>query len=103
MHKSLLLLVALGSMGALAGFALPAAAESGEGSCAASSTASEPLNLDAIPTKPVAGKQAVHGVGDDECDDAAVVGKATDDGLRASVDAEDDAGSREDLDESESD
>jgi hypothetical protein len=103
MHKSLLLLVALGSTAALGAFALPAAAESGEGACAASPSTSEPLNLDAIPSKPVTGKQAVQGVGDDECDDASAVDKATDDGLRASVDAEDDAGSREDLNESETD
>lgn len=102
MRKSLFLLVALGSAVALGAFALPAAAESGEGACGAtSSAASEPLNLDAIPSKPITGKQAVRGVGDDECDDAAVVGEANDDGLRASVDAEDDAGSREDLNESD--
>lgn len=103
MHKSLLLLVAIGSMGALAGFSLPASAESGEGSCGAAAGSAEPLNLDAIPSKPVTGKQAVQGVGDEECGDANVAGEANDDGLRASANAEDDASAGEDLNESESD
>jgi hypothetical protein len=77
MRKSLLLLAAIGPLAALGGLALPAAAESGEASCAAASKADAgPLDLEAVPVKPVTGPQAIQGAGiDDECDDMAAVGQ----------------------------
>src|SRR5689334_15247739 len=103
MRKSLLLLAALGSTAAFAAFAIPAAAESGEGSCAVGAASAEPLNLDATPSAPVTGKLRVQGVDHDECDDAPAVGQASDDGLRADMSGRDDAGSAEGFAESEDD
>ena len=98
MRKSLLLLVALGPLAALAGLALPAAAESDGGSCAShvSQAATTPLDLDKIPAKAVVGHQAVSGVAiDDECDDVGVIGKAGADEARAAINADDRGRSRE--------
>ena len=72
MRKSLLTLVALAPLVALAGLALPAVAESEGGACAGQ-TAVAPLNLDAIPAKPVAGRLAVKGAGED-CDEESAIG-----------------------------
>jgi hypothetical protein len=85
MRKSLLLLAAIGPLAALGGLALPAAAESGEASCAAVSKADAgPLDLEAVPVKPVTGPQAIQGAGiDDECDDMAAVGQVGQDDIRA--------------------
>lgn len=69
MRNSMFLLAVLAG---LTSFALPAAAESGEGSCGAPSTAAPagPIDLEAIPMKDATGPKAVTGVGDDdECDD----------------------------------
>ena len=66
MRKALLLLIPLG-LAPLAGFVLPAAAESGRDACATSTAAAGPIDLNAIPTKAVAGHLAVAGgCGDDE-------------------------------------
>lgn len=78
MRKSLLLLAALVPIAGIAGisaFALPAAADSDDGSCAAQpALQAGPLNLDAIPTKPVTGPLSVRGAGDDDdCDDGSKV------------------------------
>ena len=71
MRKSLLLLATLAPLAAFAGlasFTLPASAESEGGSCAAL-PAPGPLDLEAIPAKPVSGPLSVRGVGgDDECE-----------------------------------
>lgn len=91
MRKSLMLLVALAPLAAFAGFAAPAVAESGEGSCVSQSApAAGPLDLEKIPAKPVAGRLAIQGVaGDDECDDMGR-GKAGDHRLGAAVNGDDD-------------
>ena len=74
MRKSLLLLVALAPLSALAGLALPAVAASGDGS-SVSQPAAGALDLDKIPTKPVTGRQSVRGIADDESDDMPALGK----------------------------
>lgn len=75
MRNSMFLLVALGG---LTIFALPAAAESNEGSCGAPAAAAPagPIDLEAIPMKDATGPKAVKGVGDDECDDRSAGGIA---------------------------
>ncbi|MCA0008727.1 MULTISPECIES: hypothetical protein [unclassified Mesorhizobium] len=78
MRNSLFLLAALGCFST---FALPAAAESEEGSCAASSSSSiapaGPIDLEAIPMQDATGPKAIKGVGDDhECDDSHTSSKA---------------------------
>ena len=74
MRKSLLLLLPF-ALVPLAGLMLPAAAESGEGSCV-SQPAAEPIDLGAVPAKTVSGHLAISGIsGDDECDDMRAVGK----------------------------
>ena len=103
MRKSLLLLVAIAPLAALTGLAMPASAESGEGSCVTHTAAGslDPLDLDAIPSKSVTGPLAVQGGGDDdECDDAPGVGAADDDdGPRAALHADEDGLSGDDFDE----
>lgn len=78
MRNSLFLLVALGG---LTIFALPAAAESEEGSCGAQSSSSVapagPIDLEAIPMRDATGPKAIKGVGDDdECGDSHTSGRA---------------------------
>jgi len=84
----------LAAFGLLATLALPAAAESDEGSCGARSMAAPagPIDLEAIPMNEVAGPKSVQGVGndDDECDDIRASGKAASDGVRAITGAGDD-------------
>jgi hypothetical protein len=67
MRKSLLLLATLIPLSGLAGIAaltLPAAAETESGSCATGAALDAgPLNLDAIPAKPVTGPLSVRGAG----------------------------------------
>ncbi|RWE35215.1 MAG: hypothetical protein EOS78_19020 [Mesorhizobium sp.] len=67
MRNSMLVLAALAS---LTTFALPAAAESDEGSCGASSSVvpSGPIDLQAIPMQDASTPKAIKG-GDDACDD----------------------------------
>ena len=75
MRKSLLLLLPFALI-PLAGLALPASAESGEGSCAPE-TAAGPIDLNAVPTKAVTGRLTISGIAvDDECDDTRVAGKS---------------------------
>lgn len=73
MRNSIFLLVALGG---LTIFALPAAAESNEGSCGAPAAVAPagPIDLEAIPMGDATGPKAVKGVGDDECDDRSASG-----------------------------
>jgi len=52
----------------LTAFSLPAAAESIQTSCAAASTTSTTIDLQAIPMMSTTGPKSVKGVGDDECD-----------------------------------
>lgn len=83
MRKSLLLITAFGSLAALTGLALPAVAGSSDGT-SASGPAGEPLDLEAIPVKPVTGPLAVKGVAgddDDGDDDMPIIGN----GVRASA------------------
>jgi len=74
MRKILLATVAVVPLAALAGLALPALAESGDGSAEAScvtqpgDASSGPIDLSQIPAKPVTGPLAIQGVGDG-CDD----------------------------------
>ena len=88
MRNSMFLLAALGGLTILA---LPAAAESDEGSCGAPSSVvpSGPIDLQAIPMKDVTGPKAIKGVGDDECDDTSPSSRAVSDGVRGH--AEDDS------------
>lgn len=67
MRNSMLVLAALAS---LTIFALPAAAESDEGSCGASSSVAPagPIDLQAIPMQDATTPKAIKG-GDDACDD----------------------------------
>ncbi|QPC92930.1 hypothetical protein [Mesorhizobium sp. INR15] len=67
MRNSMLVLAALAS---LTIFALPAAAESDEGSCGASSSVvpSRPIDLQAIPMQDASTPKAIKG-GDDACGD----------------------------------
>ncbi|TIU31689.1 MAG: hypothetical protein E5W38_15175 [Mesorhizobium sp.] len=60
--------VLLVALAGLTAFVIPAAAESNHGSCAPSSTAFGPIELEAIPMMNTIGPKAVKGVGDDECD-----------------------------------
>jgi len=74
MRNSMLLLALFGG---LTIFAMPAIAESDEGSCGASSSAapSGPIDLEAIPMQDAAGPKAIKGVGDDdECGDSLTLG-----------------------------
>ncbi|TGQ64709.1 hypothetical protein EN805_28650 [bacterium M00.F.Ca.ET.162.01.1.1] len=75
MRNSMLLLAVLAG---LAGFALPAAAESQEGSCGVPSSAapSGPIDLEAIPMQDTTAPKAIKGVGDVECDDSHVLDRA---------------------------
>ncbi|PTE06980.1 hypothetical protein [Mesorhizobium helmanticense] len=79
MRNSLFLLVALGG---LTIFALPAAAESEEGSCGAPSSSSVapagPIDLEAIPMQDATGPKAIKGVSDDDddCGDSHTSGRA---------------------------
>ncbi|RUV85536.1 MAG: hypothetical protein EOQ55_01820 [Mesorhizobium sp.] len=58
---------------------IPAAAESIQASCASSPTASDTIDLEAIPMMNTAGPKSVKGIGDDECDsDRSVSGGRTD-------------------------
>jgi hypothetical protein len=101
-RKSFLLLAAIAPLAALTGLAMPASAESGEGSCVTHPAAGPlvPLDLDAIPAKPVTGPLAVQGGGDDdECDDGPGVGGDDDDGPRAGLHADDDGPSGDDFGE----
>lgn len=75
MRKLIIPLAVLASMAAFSGLVLPAAAESGEGAGCVVQPSAAPLDLNAIPSKPVSGPMAVTGVGgDDECDDVQVGG-----------------------------
>jgi hypothetical protein len=86
MRKILLATVAVVPLAALAGLALPALAESGDGSAEAScvtqpgDATSGSIDLSQIPVKPVTGPLAVQGVGDG-CDDGLAGGH--DHGVRA--------------------
>ncbi|RAZ91020.1 hypothetical protein DPM33_12145 [Mesorhizobium hawassense] len=60
--------VLLVALGGLTAFVIPAAAESNRGSCAPSPTASDTIDLQAIPMMSATGPKSVKGVGDDECD-----------------------------------
>jgi hypothetical protein len=76
MRNSLFLLATLAG---LTIFALPAAAESDEGSCGAPSSVAPagPINLEAIPMQDATGPKAIKGVGDDdECRDSHTSGRA---------------------------
>ncbi|ESY68652.1 MULTISPECIES: hypothetical protein [Mesorhizobium] len=76
MRDSLFLLVALGCFST---FALPAAAESEEGSWGASSSIAPagPIDLEAIPKQDATGPKAIKGVGGDhECGDSYASSKA---------------------------
>ncbi|AZO41812.1 hypothetical protein EJ076_12345 [Mesorhizobium sp. M7D.F.Ca.US.005.01.1.1] len=75
MRNSMLLLAVLAG---LASFALPAAAESDEGSCGAPSSVAPagPIDLEAIPMQDTTTRKAIKGVGDDECGDNHVLGRA---------------------------
>jgi hypothetical protein len=89
-RKSFLLLTAIAPLALVAGLAVPAGAESGEGSCV-THPAAAPLDLEGIPAKPVTGPLAVQGVSDDdECDDVSGLNGDDDDGIRAGLRAEDD-------------
>ena len=82
MRNSLLLLAALGGLAILA---VPAAADSDEGSCGTQSTVvpSDPIDLEAIPMKDVSGPKAIKGVGDDdECDDTSASKRAVSNEVR---------------------
>ena len=46
--------------------AAPAKAETAADACGAGTATADPLNLDLIPSKPLAGHQSVRGVGDDD-------------------------------------
>ncbi|WP_127855087.1 hypothetical protein [Mesorhizobium sp. M00.F.Ca.ET.216.01.1.1] len=62
----------------LTSFALPAAAESDEGSCGAPSSVvpAGPIDLEAIPMKDATGPKAIKGVGDDdECGNRHTLGR----------------------------
>ena len=62
------LLVALAGLPALV---IPATAESSHGSCAPSATASDTIDLEAIPMMNTVGPKAVKAVDDDECNKSA--------------------------------
>ena len=82
MRNFLLLLAALGGLAILA---MPAAADSDEGSCGTPSTVvpSGPIDLEAIPMKDVNAPKAITGVGDDdECNDTSPSSRAVSDGVR---------------------
>lgn len=77
--------VLLVALGGLATFVMPAAAESGHGSCAAASpTPSATIDLEAIPIMSATGPKAIKSVGDDECSDKS--SERDDEGLRDSDD-----------------
>ncbi|RUX20970.1 hypothetical protein EOA23_27165 [Mesorhizobium sp. M2A.F.Ca.ET.042.01.1.1] len=66
--------VLLVALGGLVAFVIPAAAESGHGSCAAAPAASSAtIDLESIPVMSVTGPKSVKGVGDDECGDGKTV------------------------------
>ncbi len=92
MRKTLLSIAVIGPFVALSGFVGPASAEPEEQSCVSQPAADAgPIDLDAIPAKPVTGPQAIQGAGiDDECDDVAAVGNATGDDVRAALREDDD-------------
>ncbi|MBN9548694.1 MAG: hypothetical protein J0H31_07390 [Alphaproteobacteria bacterium] len=69
------LLVALGGLTALV---IPAAAESGHGSCAPAAS-SATIDLNAIPVMSATGPKSVKGIGDDECGDGKTVSGARSD------------------------
>jgi hypothetical protein len=95
MLKSLLLIVAVGSLTTITDLA---AAASDEGACTNTPSTAAPIDLSSIPTKQVTGQQAVRGVMiDDECDDLPIMGNTTPMKIR-SIDAEDDGLSGEDDD-----
>jgi hypothetical protein len=76
MRNSMFLLVAFAGLTILA---LPAAAESEEGSCGAPSSVAPagPIDLQAIPMQDATGPKAIKGVGDDdECGDSHISGRA---------------------------
>ena len=78
MRNSTLLLVALAG---LTISALPAAAESNEGSCGAPAAVAPtgPIDLEAIPMQDATGPKAVKGIGDEECDGISSESEASDD------------------------
>jgi len=93
MRKSLLSIAVIGPFVVLSGFVGPASAEPEEHSCVSQPAAVDagPIDLDAIPVKPVTGPQAIQGGGiDDECDDVAAIGNATGDDVRAAFREDDD-------------
>lgn len=93
MRKILLSFAAIGPFVVLAGVAGPVSAESGEHGCVSQPAAADrgPIDLDAIPVKPVTGAQSIQGAGiDDECDDVAAIGAATGDDERAAFREDDD-------------
>lgn len=94
MRKSLLSVAVIGPFVVLSGFVGPASAESEEHACVSQPAAAAdpgPIDLDAIPVKPVTGPQSIQGAGiDDECDDVAAIGNATGDDVRAALREDDD-------------
>ncbi len=68
--SALILAVGLATIVSAAGAASvvadPAIADTAANSCGAGTAAAVPLNLDLIPSKPLAGHQSVRGVGDDD-------------------------------------
>ena len=85
MRNSMFVLAALAGLTIIA---LPAAAESDEGSCGAPSSVvpSGPIDLQAIPMQNATTPKTIKGVGDGECDDTSTRGVA----LKAGHDASDD-------------
>ncbi len=83
MRKSLLLLATLGPLAAVAAIAVPAIAQSG-GGAAVTQPESIPLFADPAPTP-----DQFAGRGDDEEDDVAIPGKATGQGSRLLIEADD--------------
>ena len=92
MRKTLLSIAVIGPFVVLSGFVGAASAEPEEQSCVSQPAANAgPIDLDAIPAKPVTGPKSIQGAGiDDECDGVAAVGNATGDDVRAALRGDDD-------------
>jgi hypothetical protein len=99
MRKLLILLASLGSLATLTFLALPAASEPKCAGCSVKS-ADAPLDLGAIPMKPINGHQSIQGISiGDESDDMPTFGSDGANLDRPLVNAEDNGTSHEGLDE----
>lgn len=96
MRRYLLLFLAAGALAAAAGLALPALAGSGAGANGQQPAAAAPLDLGAIPVKPVTAHPSVQRAGDDdEWGEGPRAGKAEHTGLRGIAEAGDNSAREE--------